>query len=85
MQALHNILSIPEEEGEQTTSSSKYLQIDLATANTGNHPLKDDIMYTMLVQQFMKVPGIDPTPDHLEKKVNSTYQLPVFLRVRRAR
>eukprot|EP00962_Isochrysis_galbana_P010824 scaffold3013_cov113-Isochrysis_galbana.AAC.3 len=61
-------LSIPgldDDYGEQITSSNKFLEMDLATPTT--NPINGDVFYTEAVKKFHEIPGIETTPDFMEK------------------
>eukprot|EP00962_Isochrysis_galbana_P033900 scaffold11423_cov123-Isochrysis_galbana.AAC.3 len=58
--------------GEQTTSSNKFLEMDLVTPVT--NPINGDIFYTEAVKKFHEIPGIETTPDFMEKGPKGPWQ-----------
>eukprot|EP00962_Isochrysis_galbana_P001837 scaffold475_cov74-Isochrysis_galbana.AAC.1 len=53
------IPGLDDDYGEQTTSSNKFLEMDLATPVT--NPINGDVFYTEAVKKFHEIPGIETT------------------------
>eukprot|EP00962_Isochrysis_galbana_P061403 scaffold36553_cov124-Isochrysis_galbana.AAC.1 len=58
--------------GEQTTSSNKFLEMDLVTPVT--NPINGDIFYTEAVKKIHEIPGIETTPDFMDKGPKGPWQ-----------
>eukprot|EP00962_Isochrysis_galbana_P005795 scaffold1567_cov106-Isochrysis_galbana.AAC.1 len=69
---LSSIPGLEEDYGEQTTSSNKFLEMDLATPVI--NPINGDIFYTEGDKKFHEVPGIETTPDFMEKGPKGKWQ-----------
>eukprot|EP00962_Isochrysis_galbana_P017078 scaffold4905_cov121-Isochrysis_galbana.AAC.2 len=57
---LSSIPGLEDDYGEQTTSSNRFLEMDLATPVI--NPINGDVFYTEAVKKFHEIPGIETTP-----------------------